>query len=108
MLVAVQLSVAGLYLLPVFVFGGVEKLAPPQTIISLPVQTALWPSRAVGAFTIVVGVQLSSPVQSNGAEISGSLYAASGGSVCLLAKAFGAPRAMVAGAESQEFVIASR
>ena len=36
MLVAVQLSVPGLYLPPVFVVG-----LPPQTIISLPVQTAV-------------------------------------------------------------------
>ena len=41
-LVAVQLSVLGLYLPPVF-----KMLAayPPQTIISLPVQTAVWSSR---------------------------------------------------------------
>ena len=36
MLVAVQLSVLGLYLPPVF-----PSCIPPQTIISLPVQTAV-------------------------------------------------------------------
>src|SRR5882724_12307579 len=72
MLVAVQLSVAGSYLPPVFKVGGFKKLNPPQMIISLPVQTALWPSRAEGAFTIVVGAQLS--VAHSKEEISGSLY----------------------------------
>jgi hypothetical protein len=31
----------------------------PQTIISEPVQTALWPLRALGAFVPEVGVQVS-------------------------------------------------
>jgi hypothetical protein len=39
MLVAVQLSVLGSYRPPVF--KGSKLLAPPQTIISLPVQTAV-------------------------------------------------------------------
>ena len=39
-LVAVQLSVLGLYLPPVFEIGCYQ-LIPPQTIISLPVQTAV-------------------------------------------------------------------
>ena len=39
-LVAVQLSVPGLYLPPVFRSAGVASI-PPQTIISLPVQTAV-------------------------------------------------------------------
>jgi hypothetical protein len=38
-LVAVQLSVLGLYLLPVFKKPLLPN--PPQTIISLPVQTAV-------------------------------------------------------------------
>ena len=38
-LVAVQLSVLGLYLPPVFKWS--VKSPPPQTIISLPVQTAV-------------------------------------------------------------------
>ena len=38
-LVAVQLSVPGLYRPPVFV--PLEPSVPPQTIISLPVQTAV-------------------------------------------------------------------
>ena len=39
-LVAVQLSVLGLYLPPVFKSGAGDA-TPPQTIISLPVQTAV-------------------------------------------------------------------
>jgi hypothetical protein len=38
-LVAVQLSVLGLYLPPVF--NSLVAFCPPQTIISLPVQTAV-------------------------------------------------------------------
>ena len=38
-LVAVQLSVLGLYLPPVF--KRPSDVSPPQTIISLPVQTAV-------------------------------------------------------------------
>jgi hypothetical protein len=38
-LVAVQLSVLGSYLPPVFKLS--KRWAPPQTIISLPVQTAV-------------------------------------------------------------------
>ena len=41
-LVAIQLSVVGLYLPPVFKYvGPLEHPNPPQTIISLPVQTAV-------------------------------------------------------------------
>ena len=46
-LVALQLSVLGLYLPPVFKTSLAVR--PPQTIISLPVHTAVWLSRAVGA-----------------------------------------------------------
>ena len=56
-LVAVQLSVLGLYLPPVFKSPLV--LFPPQTIISLPVQTAVWCHRATGALVVLVAVQLS-------------------------------------------------
>src|SRR5215831_3915981 len=55
-LVAVQLSVPGLYLPPVLKTWNGEKTCPPQTIISLPVQTAVPP---VGALAVLVGVQLS-------------------------------------------------
>ena len=55
MLVETQLFVAGLYLPPVL--SGSPK-PPPQTIISLPVHTAVWPLRASGAFVVLVGVQL--------------------------------------------------
>jgi hypothetical protein len=34
---------------------------PPQTIISLPVQTAVWPDRAEGALVVLVAVQLFVP-----------------------------------------------
>ena len=55
MAVAVQLSVAGLYLPPVLL------VAPPHTIISLPVQTAVCESRAVGALATRVAIQLFVP-----------------------------------------------
>ena len=54
---AVQLSLLGLYLPPVFKAPPVPS--PPQTIISLPVQTAACESRATGAFVVLVGIQLS-------------------------------------------------
>src|SRR6266705_5702020 len=56
-LVAVQLSVPGLYLPPVFKF--MLPSFPPQTIISLPVHTAVGMARAVGALVRLVAVQLS-------------------------------------------------
>ena len=56
MLVAVQLSVVGLYLPPVF---KSPPFVPPQTIISLPVHTAVWEARESGAVVVVVTVQLS-------------------------------------------------
>ena len=57
MLVAVQLSVLGLYLPPLL--KKVLKLLPPQMIISLPVHTAVWRNRAAGALVVLVGIQLS-------------------------------------------------
>jgi hypothetical protein len=56
-LVAVQLSVLGLYLPPVL--KVVLKFSPPQTIISLPVHTAVGKIRALGAPLMLVAVQLS-------------------------------------------------
>ena len=56
MLVAVQLFVLGLYLPPVF---KLPPLNPPQTIISLPVHTAVGPARPAGALVVLVAVQLS-------------------------------------------------
>jgi hypothetical protein len=56
-LVAIQLSVVGLYLPPVL--KVLELSDPPQTIISLPVQTAVCPARAEGAPVVFVAVQLS-------------------------------------------------
>jgi len=53
-LVALQLFVVGLYLPPVF-----RTSPPPQTIISLPVQTAVCHCRPVGALVRLVAVQLS-------------------------------------------------
>src|SRR3989442_1791885 len=58
-LMGVQLLVLRLYLLPVF-RTPVMLLKPPQTIISLSVQTDVWSLRAVGALTVLVSVQLSS------------------------------------------------
>jgi hypothetical protein len=57
--VAVQLSLTGLYLPPVFTL--LEPSNPPQMIISLPVQTALCEARAEGALVIVVSVHASVP-----------------------------------------------
>jgi hypothetical protein len=56
--VAVQLSLMGLYLPPVFK-KGLPSPFPPQTIISLPVQTAVCQYRPTGALVVVVAVQLS-------------------------------------------------
>ena len=53
---AVQLSVLGLYLPPVF---KMVPSSPPQTIISLPVHTAVWRYRTAGALVVLVAVQLS-------------------------------------------------
>jgi hypothetical protein len=50
----------GLYLPPVF---NAKKFSssPPQTIISLPLQTAVCLDRAAGAFVLLVAVQVSVP-----------------------------------------------
>jgi hypothetical protein len=56
-LVASQLSVIGLYLPPVF--KAPDTPEPPQTIISLPVHTAVCESRAAGALPVSVFIQLS-------------------------------------------------
>jgi len=58
-LVAVQLSVLGLYLPPVFVFEGGFSICPPHTIISLPLQTAVQSCRPTGALVVLVAIQLS-------------------------------------------------
>jgi hypothetical protein len=57
-LVATQLLVIGLYLPPVLrdTQEGLQEV-PPQTIISLPVHTALCASRAEGALIVLVAVQ---------------------------------------------------
>jgi hypothetical protein len=56
-LVAVQLSVLGLYLPPVFVMP--PSAYPAQMIISLPVQIAGCSIREESALVVVVSVQLS-------------------------------------------------
>jgi hypothetical protein len=56
-LVALQLSVLGLYLPPAF--NKPPLPCPPQTIISLPLQTAVWSYRPSGAPVVLVSVQLS-------------------------------------------------
>ena len=58
MLVAVQAFTAGLYLPPVLQEQQ-PKPQPPQAIISLPVQTAVWPSLADGTLAALVAVQVS-------------------------------------------------
>jgi hypothetical protein len=57
-LVAVQLSVLGLYLPPLLKVG--LPFSPPQTIISVPVHTAVCRSRPMGALVALVAVQVSS------------------------------------------------
>jgi hypothetical protein len=57
-LVAVQLSVLGLYLPPVL--KGLPLVStPPHTIIWLSVHTAVCKNRAEGALVVLVAVQLS-------------------------------------------------
>ena len=51
---SVQLSVLGLYLPP----SKPPSKPPPQMIISLPLHTAVWPSRGEGALVVLVAVQL--------------------------------------------------
>jgi hypothetical protein len=53
--VGVHLSVLGLYLAPVFKYTE-PGASPPQTIISLPVHTAVPP--AAGALVVLVAIQL--------------------------------------------------
>jgi hypothetical protein len=55
-LVAIQLSVLGLYRPPVL--KSLLKLYPPQAIISLPVHTAVGKARASGALIVLVAAQL--------------------------------------------------
>jgi hypothetical protein len=58
-LVAVQLSVLGLYLPPVTGSGvNIEPSVPPHTIISLPLQTAVCALRGKGALVVLMAVQL--------------------------------------------------
>ena len=57
MLRVVQVSVAGLYFAPVLT--DPPETAPPQTIISLPVQTAVCVVRGVGALVVLVAVHVS-------------------------------------------------
>ena len=47
------------YLAPVFVSVTLEENAPPQIIISVPVHTAVWKSRAGGALLRLVAAQVS-------------------------------------------------
>src|SRR5205807_404239 len=57
--VAIQVSVLGSYLPPVLKRWPVSPSYPPQMIISLPVQTAVWNARLPGALVVLVAVQLS-------------------------------------------------
>ena len=56
-LMAVQLSVPGSYLLPVL--KSLLELYPPHMIISVPVQTTVGEERASGTLVMLVAVQLS-------------------------------------------------
>jgi hypothetical protein len=58
-LVAIQLSVSGLYLPPVLKSTTGQQNTPPQTIISAPVHTAECESRDEGALLRLVATQLS-------------------------------------------------
>src|SRR6476660_2002536 len=75
-LVVVQLSVLGSYLPPVL--KGVEKkpLIPPQTIISVPVQTAVCPPWPSGGPEVAVQVLSVQP-----AATDGSVYPIAGGDI---------------------------
>jgi len=68
---AVQLSVAGLYLPPVF--KVMYDHTPPQMIISLPVQTAVGLFLRKGASVILVAVHVSSMHGGSPSEIAGRL-----------------------------------
>ena len=59
MLVGVQLFVPGSYLPPELKVVPPNGPSPPQTIISLPVHTAVCTARASGALVVLVAVQLS-------------------------------------------------
>jgi hypothetical protein len=72
-LVAVQLPALGLYLPPVF--KKLPWLAPPQTIISLPVQIAVCVDRALGALAVLVAVQVSSLQAAVGVGVCDQLVA---------------------------------
>jgi hypothetical protein len=54
--VGVEPGAAAQYLPPVF--RAPLASYPPQTIISLPVQTAVWDSRAAGALVVLVASQV--------------------------------------------------
>ncbi len=55
--IARQVSAVGLYAAPSLSVLPSES-TPPQTIISVPVQTALWPLRALGAPVALMAAQL--------------------------------------------------
>ena len=59
MAVDVQVFVPGLYFAPVSKYSVPSILIPPQTIISLPVHTAVCSLRSEGALAILVGVHVS-------------------------------------------------
>jgi hypothetical protein len=56
--VGVQLFVPGLYFPPVLKYWLFSMSVPPHTIISLPVQTAVWISRPAGTLVVLVTVQV--------------------------------------------------
>jgi hypothetical protein len=52
-----QLFEAGRYRPPVFKYGSVPPF-PPQTIISVPDQTAVWADRAASPAAVAVALQI--------------------------------------------------
>src|SRR5947207_2800054 len=59
LLVAIHESVLGLYRPPVLIGPPLTPDSPPQTIISLPVQTAVCRYRPSGVLVVRTGVQVS-------------------------------------------------
>jgi hypothetical protein len=55
----VHMSVTGLYRAPVLSAVVVDESSPPQTIISVPVHTAAWFNRGLGAPVVLTVVQVS-------------------------------------------------
>ena len=102
MLVAVQLSVLGLYLPPVF-SQTLTLPDPPQTIISLPVQTAVCTPRASGRVggaggcpTVGAGIVSAAGVQVAAVISAPDDHFTAGPHRCVMYRPAGAPVVLVA------------